>query len=105
VVSCDISGWSDEFLTMFDLAVFLTVPTMIRMKRIENREHARWGDRVCEGGDMYASQKKFREFAFTRDVRLLEQSALKYSCPVFRVDGRKTPEKIKSEIVEYMEEL
>lgn len=44
VVSGDISGWSDEFLTMFDLAVFLTAPTDIRMKRIESREYARWGD-------------------------------------------------------------
>lgn len=105
VVSGDISGWSDEFLTMFDLAVFLTTPTGIRMKRIENREYARWGDRVCEGGDMYESQKKFREFAFTRDVGLLEQSAIKYSCPVLRVDGTKTPEEIKGKIMEYIEGL
>ena len=105
VVSGDISDWSDEFLTMFDLTVFLKAPTEIRMKRIENREYARWGDRVCEGGDMYESQKKFREFASTRDVGLLEQSALKYSCPVFRVDGTKAPEEIKSKIIEYMKEL
>ena len=87
VVSGNISGWSDEFLTMFDLAVFLTAPAEVRMKRIENREYARWGNRVCKGGDMYESQQKFREFAATRDVGLLEQSALKYSCPVLRVDG------------------
>ncbi|MHB8964141.1 MAG: AAA family ATPase [Saccharofermentanales bacterium] len=104
VVSGDISGWSDEFLAMFNLAVFLTAPTEIRMKRIENREYARWGDRVCEGGDMYESQKKFREFASTRDVGLLEQSALKYSCPVLRVDSTKALEEIKSKIIEYMKE-
>lgn len=90
VVSGDISGWDNEFLTMFDLAVFLTAPREIRMKRIENREYARWGDRVCVGGDMYESQTKFKEFAATRDVGLLEQSALKYSCPILRVDGTKT---------------
>ncbi|HOG01845.1 MAG TPA: AAA family ATPase [Clostridia bacterium] len=94
VVSGDISGWSDEFLTKFDLAVFLTVPTEIRMKRIENREYARWGDRVCEGGDMYASQKKFKEFAAARDIGLLEQSACAYSCPVLRIDGTKTLKEI-----------
>ncbi|MGE5652978.1 MAG: hypothetical protein ACM3ZQ_01745, partial [Bacillota bacterium] len=42
---------------------------------------------VCEGGDMYESQKRFREFAATRDVCLIEQSAFKYSCPVLRVDA------------------
>lgn len=41
VVSGDISGWNDEFRTMFDLAVFLAAPTEIRMKRIENREYSR----------------------------------------------------------------
>ena len=87
VVSGDISGWGDEFLSMFDLAVFLTAPTEIRVKRIENREYARWGERVCEGGDMYESQEKFREFAATRDVALLEQGALKYACPILQVDG------------------
>lgn len=69
------------------------------MKRIDNREYTRWGDRVCEGGNMFGSQKKFREFALTRDVGLIEQSALKYSCPILRVDGTKTPEKIVDEIL------
>ena len=105
VVSGDISGWSDEFLTVFDLAVLLTAPIEIRMKRIENREYARWGDRVREGGDMYESQQKFREFALTRDVGLLEHRALKYACPVLRVDGTKTPEAIVSKIIKSIEEL
>ena len=39
VVSGDISGWGDEFLPMFDLAIFLTAPTEIRIKRIENKEY------------------------------------------------------------------
>ena len=102
VVSGDVSGWSDEFLTKFDLAVFLTAPTEIRIKRIENREYARWGDRVHKGGDMYEANKKFREFASTRDVDLLEESALKYSCPVLHIDGTKTLEKIVDEILVYI---
>ena len=31
VVSGDVLDWGDEFLTMFDLAVFLTAPSEIRM--------------------------------------------------------------------------
>lgn|GEM_PF-789806 len=105
VVSGDISGWSDEFLTMFDLAIFLTAPTEIRMKRIENREYARWGDRVCRGGDMYETQKKFREFAARRDVGLLEQRALEYSCPVVYYDSTRTPGEIVDEILTYINTL
>ena len=102
VVSGDTSGWGDEFLPMFDLAIFLTAPTEIRIKRIENREYARWGERVCEGGDMYESQEKFREFAATRDVALLEQGALKYACPILQVDGTQdTHETIKQITQQY----
>ena len=105
VVSGDISGWGDEFLMMFDLVVFLTAPIEIRMKRIENREYARWGDRVSEGGDMYESQQKFREFAAKRDVDLFEQGALKYLCPVLRIDSTIAFNEMISEIIEYMKEL
>ena len=87
VVSGDISDWSDEFLTMFDLAVFLTAPIDIRLKRIENREYARWGDRVRAGGDMYEQQQKFREFAATRNLALIEQQAAAYPCPLLHIDS------------------
>lgn len=102
VVSGDISGWGNEFLTMFDIAVFLTATTEVRKKRIESRENERWGNRVCEGGDMYESQKTFREFAATRNVGLLEQRAIKYLCPLIRIDGTKTPKEIVDEILTYI---
>ncbi|HWT76119.1 MAG TPA: AAA family ATPase [Mobilitalea sp.] len=102
VVSGDISGWGNEFLTMFDLTVYLTVPTEIRMKRIENREYARWGDRVCEGGDMYEQQHKFREFAASRDIPQLEQRALLYLCPILRVDSTKALKENIDEILAYI---
>ena len=38
VVSGDISGWSDDFLPLFDLAVFLKAPKDMRMKNIDVAE-------------------------------------------------------------------
>ncbi len=87
VLSGDVSGWGDEFLRMFDLAVFLTAPKEIRMSRIENREYERWGDRVREGGDMYESEQKFKEFAAARDVAEIERRASAYPCPRIHMDG------------------
>jgi ubiquinone/menaquinone biosynthesis C-methylase UbiE len=72
------------------------------MKRIANREYARWGDRVCKGGDMYESQKKFREFASTRDVGLLEQAASLYLCPILRIDSSKTPKENIDEVLTHI---
>ncbi|MDR1299161.1 MAG: NUDIX domain-containing protein, partial [Oscillospiraceae bacterium] len=87
VVSGDISDWGNEFTTMFDLAVFLTAPTDIRLKRIENREYARWGERVRPGGDMYEQQEKFRAFAAARDIAQLEEGASAFACPRLHIDG------------------
>lgn len=102
VMSGDISGWGQEFITGFDLVIFLTAPTDIRLKRIEKRENERWGDRVRQGGDMHDSQQKFREFAASRDIPQLEQKASLYSCPILRVDSTKTLKKNIDEILTYM---
>jgi 8-oxo-dGTP diphosphatase len=57
------------------------------MKRIEEREYARWGSRVLIGGDMYESQQNFYRFAASRDVAELERRADRYPCPVIETDG------------------
>jgi len=105
IVSGDISGWDDEFLTMFDLAIFLTAPKEIRMKRIENREYERWGDRVRKGGDMYESQLKFREFAASRDISLIEQRASLYACPIIHNDGTEDPHTIAENMAKRFYEI
>jgi len=87
VVSGDVSGWGDELPPMFDLAVLLKAPKNVRMERIKTREYARWGDRVLEGGDMYESQREFREFAANRDVAELERRAAVYPCPTIEING------------------
>lgn len=87
VVSGDVSGWHDAFLSMFDLVVLLTAPLEIRLKRIEAREQTRWGSRVCEGGDMYESTRQFMAFVAARDVGLLEKNATLYGCPILHLDG------------------
>lgn len=102
VMSGDISGWGEEFITGFDLVIFLTAPTGIRLKRIDKREDERWGDRVRKGGDMYEQSQKFREFAASRNVPQLEQRASLYSCPILKIDGTKTPEENIDEILAYI---
>lgn len=101
IMSGDISGWGERFLTGFDLVIFLKAPTDIRLMRIDNRQYKRWGDRVRQGGDMYEQQQKFREFAASRDIPLLEQRASLYSCPILQVDGTKTLEENIDEILAY----
>ncbi|GMB11004.1 MAG: AAA family ATPase [Candidatus Improbicoccus devescovinae] len=100
VVSGDVLNWNKEFLKLFDFAVFLEVPTSIRIERIKNREHERFGDRVCKGGDMYEQHLKFIEYASSRDVPLLKEKAVKYNCPVVYVDGTESCSEIIKKIKE-----
>jgi adenylate kinase family enzyme len=87
VVSGSVSQWDKAFLKLFDLAVFLEVPSDIRVERIENREHDRFGNRIRKCGDMYEQHLKFIEYANHVDIPLLKKEAEKYFCPVIYVDG------------------
>ena len=100
VVSGDISGWNDDFLPVFDLAVLLKAPKAVRIKRIEEREYARWGNRVQIGGDMYESNQNFKRFAANRDAIELEQRVDRYPCPVIEIDSTEDYRKTASDIAE-----
>ncbi|MDD4796397.1 MAG: AAA family ATPase [Eubacteriales bacterium] len=93
------SMWSirASFNARFDLAVFLTVPTAIRMERLRAREAAMFGARILPGGDMYEQNRAFLDDAAAYDTgeppqvcqKQHEQWTAELSCPVLRVDGTK----------------
>ncbi len=105
VLSGDVSGWSEKFLPIFDLAILLKAPKEVRMKRIEEREYTRWGDRVLEGGDMYESQQKFREFAANRNLAELEQRVAAYPCPVIEIDSTEDYHEVAANITEWLKSV
>ena len=48
-------NWGSEIAATYKLAVLLSAPLQVRLERIKQREIARFGNRVLEGGDMYES--------------------------------------------------
>jgi adenylate kinase family enzyme len=93
------SMWSirKSFEPMFDLAVFITVPDVIRAGRICNREHFQWGKRILPGGDMYIANKKYSKNYLDRvqeyekgNPSMFQQHKQwmdELPCPVLCVDG------------------
>lgn len=85
------------FNPLFDLAVFVTVSTSIRMERLRTRELAMFGERILVGGDMYEQNIKFLDEAARYDTDEPSQVCLKQHerwatellCPVLNVDGTK----------------
>lgn len=88
-------GWGDRLIRDADLIIFLNIPTIIRLERLDQREASRHGLRILPGGDMYENHIAFRDWASRYDdpsfkgrnraqheAWLTEQTA-----PVLRLNG------------------
>lgn len=60
---------------------------MQHFNRIKQRELIRFGNRVLEGGDMYESQKRFRDMVALRSAEDIKQQAYSLPCPVLEVNA------------------
>jgi adenylate kinase family enzyme len=67
VVSGSLCGWGDVAIPRFELVVFLAIPPKVRMARLRQREHARFGERILPGGDMYEKSQQFFAWAASYD--------------------------------------
>jgi hypothetical protein len=67
VLSGSLCGWGDVAISLFELVVFLWIPHDIRMERLRQREHERFGERILPGGDMYESSQAFLAWAASYD--------------------------------------
>lgn len=87
VISAVTGDFSEAIPQMYDLAVFLSAPDDIRIKRVEQRSYAQHGERIRKGNDMYEQHLRFIEFVTNRPLSKIEQWAQTLTCPVIRVDG------------------
>jgi adenylate kinase family enzyme len=67
VLSGSLCGWGDVAIPLFELVIFLWLPIDIRIARLRQREHQRYGERIMPGGDMYASSQAFLTWAASYD--------------------------------------
>lgn len=72
VLSGSLCGWGDEAIPLFDLVVFLWIPQDVRLERLRQREHERYGERITPGGDMHEQSQAFLGWAASYDDRGLE---------------------------------
>lgn len=90
VISAVIEDFGEKITSLYDFAVFMSAPLEIRIERIRQRAYKQFGERVCEGGDMYEQELKFVDFAASRSLSGIEQWAETLLCPVIYVDGTKS---------------
>ena len=95
VISGSLTDWGDPLMPLFTCAIRLVTPTEVRLKRLRQREYARFGARILEGGDMYGAHLVFLDWAAqydTGDVSMRSRACHDtweqgLSCPILRLDG------------------
>src|SRR5688572_3226170 len=95
VLSGSLCGWGDPLIPEFELVVFLTVPTSVRLARLQARESERYGQRIKPEGELHAAHVAFLEWAGRYDTggveirsRALHEAWLAtLACAVVRLDG------------------
>ncbi len=108
VLSGSLDHWGENIVPFFDLVVFLTAPTEIRLKRLRDRQLRQFGAAAVEpGGWRHLETEEFVEWAShyedgTREGRKLARheawlNTLK--CPVLRLDGARPVMELVDEIV------
>lgn len=98
VISAVTGDFGETVPQFYKLAVYISAPKEIRMKRIKQREVERFGDRVLEGGDMYEQRQRFHDFVASRSLERIEKWAETLMCPMLRIDGTKDYRKTATDI-------
>lgn len=102
--------WGDSLKELYDLVIFLSVPNEVRLKRLEEREMERWGDRALPGNDKYEHFRKFMEWANlyetgginVRSRKSHENWLKELTCPVLYLSGIESVEERVLKVLEYI---
>jgi adenylate kinase family enzyme len=108
VLAGSICGWGDPLTEYLTCAVFLHLEQSIRMRRLVEREHNRFGGRIKEGGDMYDNHKAFMAWAGSYDKasvamrsrNLHENWMRQLPCPILRLDSQLPLGELTYEVLE-----
>ena len=82
-----VHHFSADILASIALAVRLEVPLERRLVRIHEREKYRFGERIEEGGDMYAQQNAFRNMVKQRADTTIDECEAALCCTVLHLSG------------------
>lgn len=109
VLSGSALKWGEAIEPLYQLIVFLRLDPVVRMQRIRSRELARYGNRICEGGDMAKKSKAFLAWAESYDRAGPEQRSLvlhetwlaAQTAPILRLDTSRSTEELVEEVLRH----
>jgi adenylate kinase family enzyme len=108
VLSGSLDDWGSAVVPLFDLAVFVQVPTGIRVQRLREREARHFGrDATSPGGWRYQETEDFIDWASHYDYGTdMGRSLPRHlawldtlTCPVMRLDGMRPLAVLVSDVI------
>lgn len=111
VLSGSLDGWGNPIVTWFNLVVFLTLPTPVRIERLRARERTRYGaEAITPGGWQHQHFADFIDWASHyddgtregRSRRRHEAWLAALPCPMPRLDGARPLDDLAGEVVAHM---
>lgn len=86
VVNPDIST---EINNSYDVIIYLSAPTEVRMERLRTRSFEKFGNRILPGGDMYEKEMDFLNRAAVKDSARTEAWIKEQPCVRIHLDATK----------------
>jgi len=88
-------SWGNQIKKLFDLAIYLYVPTEVRLERLAEREKQNFSQRIQLGGDMYENHLKFMDWASGYDQSEFNGRSFQkhrswmktLECPIIKYEG------------------
>ncbi len=80
-------NFKEDIVSHFKCAIYIDVSKEIRIKRVYERSYNQFGERMCEGGDLYEKEQAFFDFVRSRDENAVKNWLDTVSCPIIKVDG------------------
>ncbi len=111
IISGSMTSWSQPFVPLFQLVVYLYVPSEIRVERLKIREYQRFGERILPNGEMHQSHREFIAWAAQYDEGLMtgrskkrhEEWMSNLSCPVLKISGNHPVDVIVQQVTTELE--
>ena len=111
IISGSMVSWGKEWEKAFDLAVFLYLPTALRMQRLKQREKERYGKQLQTNPIFLAQSNAFLEWANKydeatfpgRSLTIHEAFMERLTCPVIRIEGATPLEESVEQVLKVLE--
>ncbi|MEO9870293.1 AAA family ATPase [Ekhidna sp.] len=101
IVSGSLVTWGDYWVSAFDLAIFLLIPSEVRMRRLSKREQERYGDQLINDHTIADNSQAFLEWARKyddpsfdgRSIKQHQDWIKKLTCKTLKITGDTSIEK------------